>query len=413
MVIAKEEKPETKISYIAEGTVVTPKGFKAAGVHAGLRYVKKDLGVIVCDVPASCAAVYTQNHFQAAPLKVTQQSIATEQKLQAVVVNSACANACTGERGLKDAYEMRELCARQFGIAPHLVAVASTGVIGEFMPMEKIREGIKKLQPGVLPENAEAFQTAILTTDTVMKKACYQTTIDGKTVTIGGAAKGSGMIHPNMATMLAFITTDANISSPLLQETLRSITDVSFNQITVDGDTSTNDMVIVMASGLADHKELTPDHPDWENFYEALKKTCEDLAKQIAKDGEGATKLIEVRVNGAKTDDDAKKIAKQIVGSNLVKTAVYGADANWGRIICAIGYAGAMVDPDNVDISIGPISMLKRSEPQPFSEAEASAYLQNDEIVIEVDLHLGSGTGVAWGCDLTYDYVKINASYRT
>ncbi|EID43567.1 Glutamate N-acetyltransferase [Anoxybacillus flavithermus] len=411
--IAKEEKPETKISYIAEGTVVTPKGFKAAGVHAGLRYVKKDLGVIVCDVPASCAAVYTQNHFQAAPLKVTQQSIATEQKLQAVVVNSACANACTGERGLKDAYEMRELCARQFGIAPHLVAVASTGVIGEFMPMEKIREGIKKLQPGVLPENAEAFQTAILTTDTVMKKACYQTTIDGKTVTIGGAAKGSGMIHPNMATMLAFITTDANISSPLLQETLRSITDVSFNQITVDGDTSTNDMVIVMASGLAGHKELTPDHPDWENFYEALKKTCEDLAKQIAKDGEGATKLIEVRVNGAKTDDDAKKIAKQIVGSNLVKTAVYGADANWGRIICAIGYAGAMVDPDNVDISIGPISMLKRSEPQPFSEAEASAYLQNDEIVIEVDLHLGSGTGVAWGCDLTYDYVKINASYRT
>lgn len=413
MVIAKEEKPETKISYIAEGTVVTPKGFKAAGVHAGLRYAKKDLGVIVCDVPASCAAVYTQNHFQAAPLKVTQQSIATEQKLQAVVVNSACANACTGERGLKDAYEMRELCAQQFGIAPHLVAVASTGVIGEFMPMEKIREGMKKLQPGILPENAEAFQTAILTTDTVMKKACYQTTIDGKTVTIGGAAKGSGMIHPNMATMLAFITTDANISSPLLQEALRSITDVSFNQITVDGDTSTNDMVIVMASGLAGNKELTPDHPDWKNFYEALKKTCEDLAKQIAKDGEGATKLIEVRVNGAKTDDDAKKIAKQIVGSNLVKTAVYGADANWGRIICAIGYAGAMVDPDNVDISIGPISMLKGSEPQPFSEEEASAYLQNDEIVIEVDLHLGSGTGIAWGCDLTYDYVKINASYRT
>jgi glutamate N-acetyltransferase / amino-acid N-acetyltransferase len=413
MVIAKKEKHETKISYIAEGTVVTPKGFKAAGVHAGLRYAKKDLGVIVCDVPASCAAVYTQNHFQAAPLKVTQQSIAVEQKLQAVVVNSACANACTGERGLKDAYEMRELCAQQFGIAPHLVAVASTGVIGEFMPMEKIREGMKKLEPGGLPENAEAFQTAILTTDTVMKKACYQTTIDGKTVTIGGAAKGSGMIHPNMATMLAFVTTDANISSPVLQEALRSITDASFNQITVDGDTSTNDMVIVMASGLAGNKELTPDHPDWENFYEALKKTCEDLAKQIAKDGEGATKLIEVRVNGAKTDEDAKKVAKQIVGSNLVKMAVYGADANWGRIICAIGYADAMVNPDNVDISMGPIVMLKGSEPQPFSEEEASAYLQNDEIVIEVDLHLGDGTGVAWGCDLTYDYVKINASYRT
>jgi glutamate N-acetyltransferase/amino-acid N-acetyltransferase len=410
MEIAKQE---AKVVFIGEGTVVTPKGFKAAGVHAGLRYTKKDLGVILCEVPASCAAVYTQNHFQAAPLKVTQQSISVEQKLQAVVVNSACANACTGQQGLKDAYEMRELCARQFGIAPHHVAVASTGVIGELLPMEKIRAGIKKLQPGDSLGHAEAFQTAILTTDTVMKKACYQTAIDGKIVTIAGAAKGSGMIHPNMATMLAFITTDANISSPLLQEALRSVTDVSFNQITVDGDTSTNDMVIVMASGLAGNKELTPNHPEWKNFYEALKKTCEDLAKQIAKDGEGATKLIEVRVNGAKTDEDAKKIAKQIVGSNLVKTAVYGADANWGRIICAIGYAGAMVNPDNVDIAIGPILMLKGSEPQPFSEEEASAYLQNDMIVIEVDLHLGSGKGVAWGCDLTYDYVKINASYRT
>ncbi|BDG34785.1 bifunctional ornithine acetyltransferase/N-acetylglutamate synthase [Geobacillus sp. 44B] len=410
MAIAKQD---GKIVSVGKGTVVTPKGFKAAGVHAGLRYTKKDLGVILCEVPASCAAVYTQSHFQAAPLKVTQQSIAVEQKLQAVVVNSACANACTGQQGLKDAYEMRELCAQQFGIAPHHVAVASTGVIGELLPMEKIRTGIQKLQPGDSLDHAEAFQTAILTTDTVMKKACYQTMIDGKTVTIAGAAKGSGMIHPNMATMLAFITTDANISSPLLQEALCSITDVSFNQITVDGDTSTNDMVIVMASGLAGNKELTPDHPDWENFYEALKKTCEDLAKQIAKDGEGATKLIEVRVNGAKTDDDAKKIAKQIVGSNLVKTAVYGADANWGRIIGAIGYADAMVNPDNVDIAIGPIVMLKGSEPQPFSEEEAIAYLQNDVIVIEVDLHLGSGKGVAWGCDLTYDYVKINASYRT
>ncbi|NUK28752.1 bifunctional ornithine acetyltransferase/N-acetylglutamate synthase [Parageobacillus sp. VR-IP] len=410
MAIAKQD---GKIVSVGKGTVVTPKGFKADGVHAGLRYTKKDLGVILCEVPASCAAVYTQSHFQAAPLKVTQQSIAVEQKLQAVVVNSACANACTGQQGLKDAYEMRELCAQQFGIAPHHVAVASTGVIGELLPMEKIRTGIKKLQPGDSLDHAEAFQTAILTTDTVMKKACYQTTIDGKTVTIAGAAKGSGMIHPNMATMLAFITTDANISSPLLQETLRSITDVSFNQITVDGDTSTNDMVIVMASGLAGNKELTPDHPDWKNFYEALKKTCEDLAKQISKDGEGATKLIEVRVNGAKTDNDAKKIAKQIVGSNLVKTAVYGADANWGRIIGAIGYADAMVNPDNVDIAIGPIVMLKGSEPQPFSEEEAIAYLQNDVIVIEVDLHLGSGKGVAWGCDLTYDYVKINASYRT
>jgi glutamate N-acetyltransferase / amino-acid N-acetyltransferase len=410
MIVTKQE---DDIQHIAEGTIVTPKGFKTAGVHAGLRYTKKDLGVVVCDVPASCAAVYTQSHFQAAPLKVTQQSIAVEQKLQAVIVNSACANACTGEQGLKDAYEMRKLCAEQFGIAPHLVAVASTGVIGEFLPMDKIRTGIKQLRPSNLTEDAIAFQTAILTTDTVMKKTCYQTVIDGKEVTIGGAAKGSGMIHPNMATMLAFITTDANISSDSLQAALRSITDVSFNQITVDGETSTNDMVIVLASGLAENKELTPNHPEWPKFYEALKKTCEDLAKQIAKDGEGATKLIEVRVTGAANDEEAKEVAKKIVGSNLVKTAVYGADANWGRIIGAIGHSDAAVDPNNVDVSIGEIVMLKASQPQAFSEEAATAYLQNEEIVIEVNLHIGDGRGTAWGCDLTYDYVKINASYRT
>jgi len=401
------------IRYITDGTIVTPKGFKAAGIHAGLRYTKKDLGVVVCDVPASCAAVYTQSHFQAAPLKVTQRSISVENKLQAVIVNSACANACTGEKGLQDAYEMRTLCAEQFGLEPHLVAVASTGVIGEFLPMEKIQAGIKLLSLGATTEHAEAFQTAILTTDTVMKKACYQTTIDGKVVTIGGAAKGSGMIHPNMATMLAFITTDANISSDVLQEALRSITDVSFNQITVDGETSTNDMVVVMASGLADNDELTVNHPEWHKFYEVLKKTCEDLAKQISKDGEGATKLIEVRVNGAASDEEAKIIAKKIVGSNLVKTAVYGADANWGRIIGAIGHSQAVVNPENVDVSIGDIVMLKGSQPQAFSEEEATLYLQNSEIVITVDLHIGDGSGVAWGCDLTYEYVKINASYRT
>jgi glutamate N-acetyltransferase / amino-acid N-acetyltransferase len=406
-------KQEGDIQHIAEGTIVTPKGFKAAGVHAGLRYTKKDLGIVICDVPGSCAAVYTQSHFQAAPLKVTQQSIAVEQKLQAVIVNSACANACTGEQGLNDAYEMRDLCAEQFGLQPHLVAVASTGVIGEFLPMDKIRSGIKQLQPCDTEEGAEAFQTAILTTDTVMKKACYQTTIDGKVVTIGGAAKGSGMIHPNMATMLAFVTTDANISSEALQKALCSITDVSFNQITVDGETSTNDMVIVMASGMAENHVLTSNHPEWHKFYEALKKTCEDLAKQIAKDGEGATKLIEVRVHGALNDDEAKQIAKKIVGSNLVKTAVYGADANWGRIIGAIGHSQATVNPENVDISIGNIVMLKASQPQAFSEEEATAYLQNNEIVIEVNLHMGQGTGIAWGCDLTYDYVKINGSYRT
>ncbi|AXM88281.1 bifunctional ornithine acetyltransferase/N-acetylglutamate synthase [Anoxybacillus ayderensis] len=404
---------EEKVKYVADGTIVTPKGFQAAGVHAGLRYTKKDLGVIVCDVPASCAAVYTQNVFQAAPLQVTKQSIAVEQKLQAVIVNSAYANACTGEQGLKDAYEMRKLCVEVFGLPEHLVAVASTGVIGECLPMENIRAGIPKLKPTAQLDGAVDFQTAILTTDLVMKKTCYETVIDGQVVTVAGAAKGSGMIHPNMATMLAFITTDANVPSDVLQDALRSITNVSFNQITVDGETSTNDMVIVMASGLAGNEPLSPQHPDWANFYEALRQTCEHLAKQIARDGEGATKLIEARVKGARTDEEAKWAAKHIVGSNLVKTAVYGADANWGRIIGAVGHSGAWINPDCVDVWIGSIQMLKQSQPVPFSEEEAKAALMEDVVVITVDLHVGNGEGVAWGCDLTYDYIKINASYRT
>ncbi|MDF0728591.1 bifunctional ornithine acetyltransferase/N-acetylglutamate synthase [Cytobacillus sp. S13-E01] len=408
---------QTKVSeelvVIENGSIISPKGFRASGVHAGLRYAKNDLGVIICDTPASCAAVYTKSHFQAAPLKVTQNSISVENKLQAIIVNSACANACTGDQGENDAYEMRSLCARKFNIPEHLVAVASTGVIGELLNMNKIADGIKMLEPKASVNAAEDFQTSILTTDLVMKTICYETEIDGKVVTFGGAAKGSGMIHPNMATMLAFVTTDANIDSYDLQNAMSSVVDVTFNQITVDGETSTNDMVLVMASGEAGNEKLTPLHPDWEKFVSSLKKTFESLAKQIAKDGEGATKLIEVQVNGAASDTEARIIAKKIVGSNLVKTAVYGTDANWGRIIGAIGHSSANVDPDNVDIYIGPILMLKNSQPQRFSEEEATAYLKNETITIGVNLHIGNGKGTAWGCDLTYDYVKINASYRT
>ncbi|MCC3355588.1 bifunctional ornithine acetyltransferase/N-acetylglutamate synthase [Bacillus sp. REN16] len=404
---------EIQVVKLEEGSVVTPKGFKSAGVHAGLRYSKKDIGAIVCDVPANCAAVYTQSHFQAPPLKVTKESIAVDRKLQAVVINSACANACTGEQGLLDAFEMRAESAAHFGIEDHLVAVASTGVIGELLQMDKIKAGIKQLEPTNTSEAAEDFQTAILTTDLVMKKACYQTTIDGKTITIGGAAKGSGMIHPNMATMLGFVTTDANIDSESLQTAMKTATDMTFNQITVDGETSTNDMVLVMASGLAENNQLSPKHTEWDSFVLALRSTFEDLAKQIAKDGEGATKLVEVNVKGALSDMDARIIAKKIVGSNLVKTAIYGADANWGRIIGAIGHSTATVNPDIVDISIGSIQMMAGSQPVAFSEELAKEYLEGTDIVIYVDLHLGNGKGTAWGCDLTYDYVKINASYRT
>lgn len=408
-----EDKQESLIKEVKDGSIVSPKGFKATGVHAGLRYNKKDLGAIISEVPANSAAVYTTSHFQAAPLKVTQASIAAEQLIQAVVVNSACANACTGEKGLADAYEMRHLMAEQFQIKDEYVAVSSTGVIGEFLKMDKIGSGMKQLVPGNSSVDADAFQEAILTTDTVMKKCCYSVEIDGITVTMGGASKGSGMIHPNMATMLGFITTDANISSDALQGALSKVIPTTFNQITVDGDTSTNDTVLVMANGLAANNTLTEEHPDYPLFVELLSKTCESLAKQIAKDGEGATKLIEVIVEGSKTEEEARIIAKQIVGSNLVKTAIYGSDANWGRIITAIGQTKTNVDPSTVDIAIGHIEMLKGSEPQPFSEEDAISYLNKDFIQIHVNLHNGEAIGKAWGCDLSYDYVKINASYRT
>ncbi|MFT8319823.1 MAG: bifunctional ornithine acetyltransferase/N-acetylglutamate synthase [Bacillus sp. (in: firmicutes)] len=407
------EEQSSHVEEVTDGSIISPIGFKAAGVHAGLRYNKKDLGLIVSEVPANSAAVYTMSHFQAAPLKVTQASIAAEKLIQAVVVNSACANACTGEKGLEDAYTMRQSLADHLQIKKEYVAVSSTGVIGEYLKMDKINDGIKQLQQGDTSNHADAFQEAILTTDTVMKKCCYTSKIGGAVVTMGGTAKGSGMIHPNMATMLGFITTDANIDSDLLQESLSTVIPTTFNQITVDGDTSTNDTVLVMANGLAKNSPLTKEHPDYPAFLQLLAKTCESLAKQIAKDGEGATKLIEVEVSGAQSENEARVIAKQIVGSNLVKTAIYGSDANWGRIITAIGQTKTSVNPSTVDIAIGPIEMLKNSEPQAFSEDEAINYLNQDFIKITVHLHNGEGQGKAWGCDLSYDYVKINASYRT
>ncbi|TWK42750.1 bifunctional ornithine acetyltransferase/N-acetylglutamate synthase [Bacillus paralicheniformis] len=394
-----------------DGNVASPKGYLAKGVHCGLRYSKKDLGIIISSRPAVSAAVYTQSHFQAAPIKVTQESLKKSAHLQAVIVNSANANACTGEQGLKDAYEMRRQSADMLGIEPELVAVSSTGVIGEYLNMESITKGISLLAE---TEPAEGdFEESILTTDTVIKQTCYELTIGGQRVTIGGAAKGSGMIHPNMATMLGFVTTDACIEESALQRALREITDVSFNQITVDGDTSTNDMVLVMANGCAGNERLHEEHEDWPVFKKGLQLACTDLAKQIARDGEGATKLIEVEVNGAKSNLEAQIIAKKIVGSNLVKTAVYGTDANWGRIIVAIGDSMAAVTPEKVEIYLGGQCLFKNNEPQPFSEELAKTYLENSEVKIEVRLQEGDGKGTAWGCDLTYEYVKINASYRT
>ncbi|AWP25445.1 bifunctional glutamate N-acetyltransferase/amino-acid acetyltransferase ArgJ [Paenibacillus sp. Cedars] len=406
---------ENTFAIIEGGSIVTPQGFKAAGLHCGLKKTdRNDLGVIVCDVPAVAAAVYTTNLFQAAPLKVTRESL-QDGKLRAIVVNSGNANACTGKQGEEDAYTMRSNTASQFNLDVDDVAVASTGVIGELLKMDRVSSGIASLPAHLSGESegAESFSQAILTTDLVKKEACVTVQVNGTKVTIAGTAKGSGMIHPNMATMLGFMTTDAVIDQEALQLLLRQTTNLTFNMITVDGDTSTNDMLIAMASGLAEHEALTPEHPDWDAFAAGFHHVCQQLAKAIARDGEGASRLIEVRVNGAECDDDAQAIAKTIIGSSLVKSAVFGADANWGRIIAAVGRAGRPVNPETVDIAIGPISVLEQSRPVAFDEDAALVYLQGDSVDIDVKLHIGNGSATAWGCDLTYDYVRINAAYRT
>jgi glutamate N-acetyltransferase/amino-acid N-acetyltransferase len=397
-----------------EGTITTPKGFRAGGVYCGIKKVQRfDLGAIVCDIPADVAGVFTTNVVQAAPLGVTKESIAKYGQLQAMLVNSGNANACTGLQGEQDANDMRATFAKALGVPEHYVGVTSTGVIGVPMPMEKVRRGVADLQAKLSYEGGDDFCQAIMTTDLVQKSICVTLDVDGKPVSVAGAAKGSGMIHPNMATMLGFITTDAALQPGCLQSLLSSATDVTFNMITVDGDTSTNDMVVAMASGLAGNERLGPNHPDWECFAAAFRHVAEHLAKEIARDGEGATKLIEVNVAGASSDYDARAIAKTIVGSNLVKSAVYGSDANWGRIIAAAGRAGVPMNPNTVDIRLGDIAVLKQSAPVAFDEPAAKEYLDGNVVAIQIDLHGGPGKATAWGCDLTYDYVKINASYRT
>ncbi|PCK70979.1 ornithine acetyltransferase-like protein/N-acetylglutamate synthase-like protein [Paenibacillus larvae subsp. larvae B-3650] len=343
---------------------------------------------------------------------MTRDSLASGGKLQALLVNSGNANACIGRQGLADAYEMRSAMAEALGVPAALVGVASTGIIGELLPMEKVRGGIARM-PRQLSADGCDFSQAILTTDLVQKSVCVRLEIAGKTVHIAGTAKGSGMIHPNMATMLGFITTDARIGSGQLQSLLGQTTDSTFNMITVDGDTSTNDMVVVLASGLAGHDPLHPGHSDWSVFAEAFCYVAQYLAKAIARDGEGAAKLIGVNVRGALSNRSAGIIAKTVVGSSLVKTACYGADANWGRIIAAVGRSGEPVAADFVDIHIGEIPVLIKSAPVEVDEEKATLYLKGEEVAIYIDLHQGAGSATAWGCDLTYDYVRINASYRT
>lgn len=395
---------------IIDGTIASPLGFSADGLHAGFKKKKLDFGWIVSEVPASVAGVYTTNKVIAAPLLVTKASIQKSQKLQAIVVNSGVANSCTGQQGLDAAYEMQRLTAQKLKIEPDLVGLASTGVIGEQLPMDALKNGLSQI---LVSGKAEDFAEAILTTDTCTKTCVVTEEFGSDLVTMAGVAKGSGMIHPNMATMLAFITCDANISSATLQKALSQHVESTFNQITVDGDTSTNDMVLVMANGCRQNEEILPDTEEFEKFSKMLRYLMADLAKKIAKDGEGATKLIEVNVRHAKDERSGRMIAKSVVGSSLVKTAIFGQDPNWGRILAAIGYAGADVSVDNIDIWIAGIPVMRASTPVTFNPEETSDAMAGELLILTIDLHDGDAEAQAWGCDLSYDYVKINALYRT
>ena len=395
---------------IIDGTIASPLGFSADGLHAGFKKKKLDFGWIVSEVPASVAGVYTTNKVIAAPLLVTKASIQKSQKLQAIVVNSGVANSCTGQQGLDAAYEMQSLTAQKLKIEPDLVGLASTGVIGEQLPMDALKNGLSRI---LVSGKAEDFAEAILTTDTCTKTCVVTEEFGSDLVTMAGVAKGSGMIHPNMATMLAFITCDANISSATLQAALSQHVETTFNQITVDGDTSTNDMVLVMANGCRQNEEILPDTEEFEKFSKMLRYLMADLAKKIAKDGEGATKLIEVNVRHAKDEQSGRMIAKSVVGSSLVKTAIFGQDPNWGRILAAIGYAGADVSVDDIDIWIEGIPVMQASSPVAFDPEETSDAMAGELLTLTIDLHDGDAEAQAWGCDLSYDYVKINALYRT
>lgn len=398
-----------------EGGVTAPRGFMAGGVHCGIKgpkHKRPDMAVIVSESPAAAAAVFTTNLVQAAPIRVTREHVRSG-TLRAVVANSGNANACTGAQGLADARRMAELTAQAIDARAEQVAVASTGVIGVPLPMDKIAVGIERAIDGLSASGGEAAARAIMTTDTVAKEISIEFQLKGHTVRIGGMAKGSGMIHPNMATMLSFITTDAAIQPAALQHVLTHSTGRTYNRITVDGDTSTNDMVIVLANGLAGHECIGMDDPALQQFAAALDYVNTQLAKAIARDGEGATKLIEVRVQGAATEADAVQVAQSIAGSNLVKTAVYGNDANWGRILCAAGYAGVDFDPDRVDVSIGDVPIVEDGMGTKFDEQRVKEELQRAEVTLTVDLKSGPEGAAVWTCDMTEKYIQINASYRS
>ena len=400
-----------------EGGVCAAKGFKANGIHCGIRKnrSKRDLALIFCEKQCSAAAVYTTNLVKGAPLTVTKKHLENG-KAQAVICNSGNANTCNAN-GIEIAEKMSDLLAEKLGITANDVVVASTGVIGQPLDIKPIADGIEPLAGGLSENGGEFAAEAIMTTDTVKKEVAVEFELSGKTCRIGGIAKGSGMIHPNMATMLVFITTDASISSEMLRKALSGDIADTFNMISIDGDTSTNDMVTVLASGMAENTEITEQNDDFKIFMKALNTVTVALCRMIAGDGEGATKLLECEVCGAKDKQTAKTVAKSVICSSLLKAAMFGADANWGRVLCAIGYSGADVDVDKIDVAFkskaGQIEVCKNGSGVDFSEDMAKKILSEKEIEILVYLNSGEQKSTAWGCDLTYDYVKINGDYRT
>ena len=402
---------EAKVDFISQGTVTSPRGFHAGATYAGLK--KKaddvlDLGILFSEVPCVATAMLTTNKIKAAPVVLCQERLQSGKAL-AVVVNSGCANACTGEQGLADAAEMAELTAQQLGISPGDVLVASTGVIGQLLPMELIRTGIKQVV--LSQDGGHELERAMMTTDTVPKEVAVR--VGESQFIIGGIAKGAGMIHPNMATMLCFLTTDAAVEIDFLRLALRKAVDVSFNMVSVDGDTSTNDTVLIMANGSAGNEPISQGSEQADVFQQALDRVCIYLAKGIARDGEGANRLIEVTVNGSPNIAEARLAARTIVNSPLVKTAVYGNDPNWGRIMAALGRSGVEVVESRIDLHIGNICLVKGGCPLPFDKEKVVEILRSPEVPINLQLNLGTATATAWGCDLSEEYVIINSHYTT
>ena len=401
---------------LIKGGVTAAKGYKAAGVHTGLKKLKKDMAMVVSDKDAVYAGTFTTNKVKAAPV-VWDMGINSKGLARAVVINSGNANACTGAQGLKDAEATAAKAAGLLGTDTDKVLVCSTGVIGVNLDMAKIESGVEALVPGLDTSRGHDAAEAICTTDTFAKEAAASVVIGGKTVTVGGMCKGSGMIHPNMATMLAFVTTDADISKPVLQKLLGKTIEDTFNMVSVDGDTSTNDTCIVLANGLAGNDELQEGTEEYELFAETFRHVLGELARMIARDGEGAGKFIEMNVINALTEKDAKVLARSVVSSSLVKAAFFGSDANWGRVLCAMGYSGADFDPDLVDLKFtsakGEIYTLIGGVPLVFDEDKAKEILLENEITVVADCHQGDAKATAWGCDLTYDYVRINGDYRS